>query len=303
MSATKQDIDYDWIAKALKDGTVVPFLGAGVSAGCGLPSGRKLAKILVQEGKFPDQEGQDNLAFVASYLSQISRDANVLKTLLREHFSIEAKPGALHECLASIKALELIVTTNYDDLIERAFARRFPWIIVDRYEAPGNLWLGLGDRAWEEVNAATLTKALANIEKRLQKEKSIDITDKGWGSRPIIFKMHGSLNRADRRHDGFLITEEHYVNFLGRPQYIPSMLERKMRRQNFLFLGYGLRDWNVRVMLRKLALMQLEAADPVVSWAIVREASASEKDLWRAHNVRMYDVELDEFARQLQDRL
>jgi hypothetical protein len=49
--------------------------------------------------------------------------------------------------------------------------------------------------------------------------------------------------------------------------------------------------------------MQLETAESVVSWAIVREASASEKDLWRAHNVRMYDVELDEFAKQLQDRL
>jgi NAD-dependent SIR2 family protein deacetylase len=303
MSERKQDIDYDWIAKALKDGTVVPFLGAGASAGSGLPSGRKLAEILVREGKFPDQEGRDNLAFVASYLSQISRDSNVLKTLLREHFCVEAKPGVLHECLASIKALELIVTTNYDDLIERAFAQRHPWIVVDRYEAPGSVWLGLGDRAWDEVDAATLPKTLANIEQRLRKEKSIEIADKASGSRPIIFKMHGSLNRANRRHDRFLITEEHYVNFLGRPQYLPPMLERIMQRQNFLFLGYGLRDWNVRVMLRKLTLMQLETAEPIVSWAIVREASASEKQLWRAHNVRMYEVELDEFAKQLQDRL
>jgi SIR2-like domain len=320
MPATKQDINYSWIAKALKNGRVVPFLGAGASIGCGLPSGRKLAEILVSEGEFPDQDGRDNLALVASYLAQIRGDSNVLKDLLREHLSIEAKPGILHECLASIKALQLIVTTNYDDLIEQALAPRQPWIVVDRGE-PGNVWLRLKDRAWEEVEAITLQKSMVEIEQKIRREKITEISKKMYSGKmdeneakilrekanepkPIIFKMHGSLDRTDRRKDAFLITEEQYVDFLGRPKHglIPPMLEAMMQGQNFLFLGYGLKDWNVRVMLRKLMLMR-PPADNVVWWAIVREASASEKELWGAHNVRMYEVELDEFAKQLQDQL
>ena len=67
--------------------------------------------------------------------------------------------------------------------------------------------------------------------------------------------MHGNFDRADKTYDWFLITEEHYVDFLGRPEtvQVPQMLATLMKKKNFLFLGYGLKDWNVRVMLRKLA--------------------------------------------------
>lgn len=317
---TKQGLNYDWIAKALKDGRVVPFLGAGASISCGLPSGGRLAEILVRKGRFPGRDGRDNLALAASYLAQISGDSNVLATLLREHFCIEAKPGALHECLAAINALELIVTTNYDDLIEQALKPREPWIVVDRGN-PGNVWLRSISGAWKEVEANTLREQLTQLESEALKAKTAEILEKMVEGKitegeaktlrerinepkPIIFKMHGSLDRDDWHHDAFLITEEQYVDFLGRPKkgQIPQMLELMMQPSNFLFLGYGLKDWNVRVMLRKLMLMRLPAHH-IVSWAIVREASPSEKRLWRAHGVRMYEVELDEFTKRLQDKL
>jgi hypothetical protein len=41
-----------------------------------------------------------------------------------------------------------------------------------------------------------------------------------------------------------------------------------MQRKNFLFLGYGLRDWNVRVMLCKRTLAR-PRADNIQSWAMV----------------------------------
>ena len=102
----------------------------------------------------------------------------------------------------------------------------------------GNVWVRQADGPWNEIEAKRLGELVVDRK------------------RPIVFKMHGSLDREDKDNDAFLITEEQYVDFLGRPDVgqIPPMLAGTMKKKNFLFLGYGLKDWNVRVMLRKLAL-------------------------------------------------
>jgi hypothetical protein len=116
--------------------------------------------------------------------------------------------------------------------------------------------------------------------------------------------MHGSLDREDCQRDSFLITEEHYVDFLGRPDssQIPPLLMRIMRDSSFLFLGYGLRDWNVRVMLHKL-MRERNKTRKINSWAVVKKASLAEKRLWAAHNVKIFEVDLQTFAQELKARL
>src|SRR5262245_49395660 len=167
--------DYEEIAKRLKAGTIVPFFGAGASIGCGLPSGKALADRLVAVGSFPDTEGRDDLALVASYLVQ-KRDSLTLRDVLREALTVSVEPGRLHRCLASAKleALRLFVTTNYDDLIEKALEPRAPWVVVDRGTS-GNVWCRPPGGAWEEIETKNL---------------GYKITDK---KRPIILKLHGSL--------------------------------------------------------------------------------------------------------------
>jgi hypothetical protein len=146
--------------------------------------------------------------------------------------------------------------------------------------------------------AAAVGRRWEEVETKLLGRKIVD-----W-KQPVVFKMHGSLDRIDRENDEFLITEEQYVDFLGRPEngQLPQMLATRMKRRNFLFLGYGLKDWNVRVMLRKLMLTR-NPADNVKSWAIVRNASDAEKALWGAQGVDMFELELDVFAGKLQAAL
>jgi hypothetical protein len=296
--------DYDEIAKRLKSGWVIPFFGAGASMSCGtLPSGSDLAKRIAAAAKFPDPEQEHNLALVASYLVQINSDSVGLQTLLREVFNVEAKTSLLHECIASVDRLKLVVTTNYDDLIERALEAawqkdnresRKPWIVIDRGK-PGTVWYRQPGLRPVEVEAKNLRDYLTSPEAAPGNERL---------SRPILFKMHGSLDREDQQEDWFLITEEHYVDFLGRPDtgQIPPMLLTIMRNSNFLFLGYGLRDWNVRVMLRKITLSRTPG-QRFNSWAVVTKASTAEKHLWQAHGVRIFEVELQKFAEELKARL
>ncbi len=276
-------VDYEEIATRLKDGAIVPFFGAGASIACGLPSGAALAERLVARSAFPDTRGRDDLALVSSYLVQ-KRDSLALDAELRKALGVPAEPCRLHRCFANprLEALRIFVTTNYDDLIERALEPRVPWVVVDRGES-GSVWCRRHGGTWEKVAA---------------KELGRTITDP---TQPIVLKLHGSLDRENRDNDAFLITEEHYVDFLGRPsgEQIPAMLATAMRRKSFLFLGYGLRDWNIRVLLRKLAEGR-GVSEKIRSWAIVRDPGLAEQELWRAQDVEMYDIDLGEFVNGLE---
>lgn len=299
------DDDYNDIADRLKAGRVVPFFGAGASLNCGaLPSGRQLAELIATAAKFPDPDDQGNLALVASYLVQIGSDSVGLETLLRQVFNVDTQPSPLHNCIASVDRLKLVVTTNYDDLIERALEAawaaanseaRKPWIVVDR-GIPGKVWYRQPGTRLADVKANNLRDKLTNPETAPGKERIY---------RPILFKMHGSLDREDQDQDWFLITEEHYVDFLGRQAdaQTPPMIKVIMDNSNFLFLGYGLRDWNIRVMLRKIMASRSQQSRKVNSWAVVKKATTAEKRLWMAHGVKIFEVELDKFAQELKARL
>jgi hypothetical protein len=279
------DDDYRDIAAALANGRVVPFLGAGASVGL-YPSAGQLARLLADAGKFPGEEGRDQLALVASYLVQVGGGTLKLNDVVRQLFNIEVANGneSLHACLAQQTAIKLIVTTNYDDLIEKALEARTPWIVVDR-GIPGVVFYQGADRAWNEIESENLSKAIDR-------------------SRPIVLKLHGSLDRGDPDNDSFLLTEEQYVDFLGRPEtsQLPSMLSHIMKKKAFLFLGYGLRDWNVRVLLRKLSLAR-PRADRIQSWAVMLEPGEATVRLLEKQDIKVLEVTLDEFVRQLRAHL
>ena len=53
-----------------------------------------------------------------------------------------------------------------------------------------------------------------------------------------------------------MITEDHYIDYLTRTDLVESHardVTAKLRKSHFLFLGYGLRDWNLRVILHRIA--------------------------------------------------
>jgi hypothetical protein len=278
--------DYGLIASRLKSGAIVPFFGAGASIACGMPSGRELMSLLMERSKFPSPRGHEDLAHVASYLVA-TEDSITLNEVLRTALHKDSVPGRLHTLFAqaALRNVRLFVTTNYDDLIESAIAPRSPWVVVDR-GTPGVVLCRKPGGGWEEVEAKSLREVITDRE------------------RPIVLKLHGTLDREDRENDSFLITEEHYVDFLGRAEgaQIPHMLAASMRDKSFLFLGYGLRDWNVRVLMRKLAQTR-GRNERIRSWAIVRNPSPSERQLWRMQNVQLHDVDLEAFVAGLEAHL
>ena len=90
---------------------------------------------------------------------------------------------------------------------------------------------------------------------------------------------------------------------------IPSVFYPYFRERSFLFLGYSLRDWNLRVVLKNLSkyLSKRGAGDgdedQEHSWAIQRNPSELERKLWEKRNVTIFNLALDEFARKMRERL
>src|SRR5262249_17848443 len=118
--------------------------------------------------------------------------------------------------------------------------------------------------------------------------------------------------------DTYLITEEDYVDFLGRAQenYIPAYIKRLMAGKKLLFLGYSLEDWNVRVILSKLlnsrrptpeaGSAKLRSDDDdgkkdgeLRYWAVVRGRNDAEQRVWQAKNLNIYSMDLREFTNKL----
>jgi hypothetical protein len=294
---------YGIIWNRLKQGRVIPFLGAGASfverpVGAlwepkhptFLPSGLELAQLLANEAEFPsvDPRDREDLAKVCSYYADIS-GRSTLRERLREVLNHDYLSGPLHALLASVQAHQVIVTTNYDTLIEQAFkAENRPYDLViypaDRKDiANAVIW-------WPHGSAQPVIKA--------PNELDVDLTQT-----TVIFKMHGTIYQETAEWDNFVITEEDYVEFLSRMTSnaaIPSLFIPYFRERSFLFLGYGLRDWNLRVVLRNLSKsFSKRADDELPSWAIQYKPSDLERALWEKRGVKIFDISLDDFVRRM----
>jgi len=116
---------FDSIFELIRKGEVVIFCGAGTSISAGYPSGAQLAKAI--HSNFSDEEKKliaDNLTLAElseQYVNLKLGKRNALNRILKDIF--EKTPGieGIHHQLVQIPQIKTIITTNYDDLFERAY--------------------------------------------------------------------------------------------------------------------------------------------------------------------------------------
>jgi hypothetical protein len=304
---------YGVIARALSAGRVVPIIGSG--ARCGgrspgarwdpeaplfLPSGVELSQFLAHEAGFPSKEDEEHLEEVASYYEAFHTRAT-LRARLRDILGSEAAATrsmpSLYPFLAGIERPLLIITVNYDVQLECAFrAAQRPYDLViypaDRADlASSILW-------WP--HGVTEPQALA--------PNALDID---LESTTVIFKMHGSILPDSDEWDGFVITEMDHVEFISRvasKSAIPSLFAAYCRDRSLLFLGYSLRDWTYRTILRTLNRFFARRAaafdeEEAPSWAIDEHFSELETKFWQKRGVYPYEVDIDELISSLAEKM
>ena len=305
------------VVKACSESRLVPFLGAGANL-CDrpedaawtpgerdyLPDGGELARYLAGEFAYPDLETEE-LARVSQFAA-VKLGTGPLFAKLRSVLDEDFPPTTLHRFLASLSATlhtkgysesedplgrrMLVVTTNYDDLLERAFVEaRQPFHVVT-YEAEGE-HRGKFFHSSPEAPGARLIEE-ANTYRGLLSD--------GY---PVILKIHGTVDRIARQRDSFVITEDHYIDYLARTDIsalMPVPLPGILKESHLLFLGYGLRDWNLRVILHRVWGHQKLSWK---SWAIQRASDELERESWRKRNVEILEVDLGEYVERLSARL
>jgi SIR2-like domain len=311
---------YPAIRAALLNGKVIPFLGSGASLGqrslnsawekckatnenelkcylekigdeCTggykpyLPKAGELSCYLARLTNFPKKEGLD-LAKVAQYYELVMGRAG-LDTTLREIFVKWYDHTSVHSYLASIDKPLLIVTTNYDYLIESAFeAAGRPYDLVI-YTTAVDL---LGDQLYWWRHGEKKPEAV------YPKDIDIDLE-----TRTVIYKMHGAVDRDDPERDQYVITEDDYVTFMTRVtrnKAAPPIFADPFQTRHFLFLGYSLNDWNLRVLFNYID-KNLRVSKSIKSWAIQNGPRPLERTIWQERGVRLYDMLLEDFIAQL----
>jgi hypothetical protein len=257
------------------------------------------------------KERQDLLR-VSQYVA-LNAGTGALYDKLRELFNVDYPPTLLHQFFATLpKILRkkkyayandlvrrrlVIVTTNYDDVLERAFRKeREPFHVVSY----------MADMARSEQRGKCFHWPSTSNRPRL-----VDKPNKYRGlsgdTHPVIVKIHGAIDRMTiiprDRLDSFVITEDHYIDYLTRtdisnllPQPLPSILTTS----NFLFLGYSLRDWNLRVILYRLWEAQ-RVNYP--SWAIQLRPQVLDQKFWAKQGVEVLEVRLEKYIKELNKHL
>jgi hypothetical protein len=292
------------VAEAILLGRVVPFLGAGVNlvdrgpeafqTGVNFPSGGELAACLAAIFHYPVvRPCPVDLARVAQY-ADLMRGDGALYEALRPIFHTGIAPTSAHRFLAGLPspfgssagAAEarhpLIVTTNYDDLLER------------QYEA------GCADKDYDAVFYWPKSGEQSLFYHSSCGGEAIPIRDAAnyshafFESRPSVLKIHGTIRREDASQDAYVITENDYVTYLADntlESLLPRRLLKKLQTNHLLFMGYSLQDLNLRVFLQRLKRSHRSYR----AWAVVRDENTADRVFWERSGIQIIPIPLADY--------
>ena len=194
------------VAKAILRGTVVPVLGAGAnlcdrapdepwSPGVNLPSGAELSELLADEFDCEVSDRSD-LVRVSQY-AEVTSGEGPLYAQLREIFVAQYPIPSLHRFIANLPAWigehgrrpcsQLIMTTNYDDLMERALREARVEFDLVRYVGKGP-YRGLF--VHEQPDGTEHVITVPNEYDALDPNR-----------RTVVLKVHGTADRDDPDDD------------------------------------------------------------------------------------------------------
>lgn len=229
------------VCDAVSQGKCILFLGAGANcippANCSFeypydqrpPLGSEFSESLSAKSGFLQrypQESASNLQRVALDF-EVNRSRAELVAEIRKAVDDNRQPSPALKALARLN-FPLIVTTNYDHLLEKALKAADKDPVVSVYK---------------------------------KNEESFETTDDYYPldlepqvNRPFVFKIHGDIARPE----SIVITDEDYIQFVLRMSDkevfhpVPETIRFYFKKWPTLFIGYSLTDYNLRLLFKTL---------------------------------------------------
>ena len=271
------------VLRPLLGGRLVPVLGADVA---------ELAARLAERFSYP-QNGEP-LTRVSQFV-ELTKGSGPLYDELHALLDVDVVPTPVHRFFASLPPLlrergvphQLIVTTGYDLALEQAFLDAGEEFDVVAYLAAGR------HRGRFCHLAPSGTATLVEVPNMYTDELSLE-------RRTVILKLHGQIDLSpEREWESFVVTEDDYIDYLAQTEIsnvLPVTLAAKLRRSHFLFLGYTMADWNVRVVLNRLWGHHVLSYK---SWAVQPEPKPLEQEFWLRREVSVLELPLDQYVEVL----
>jgi hypothetical protein len=268
------------IVERIHQGRCVPFLGAAANVKTkgypGLPLGKEVAAQLIKLkaieffGKNPEDLGRVALQ------CEFETDRDSLITSLQDILpDKKRKPSPLLRTLAQLP-FSLVITTNYDRLLEEALK---------------------GEKIECIVQPAGGFPDTPEHKKRFEALEEFDGL--------VIYKIHGSFLEGLGAEElpPLIITEDDYIEFLtvvGLENIgVPRIILKKIIPSTLLFLGYSLEDWDFRTIYKGV-IERLPRHHRRRSFAIQNDAPEFWVSFWRTKGVEVYNMDLYDFAKQLE---
>lgn len=212
------------VGKAIRSDACVLFVGAGLSAGVGLPGWNALIgemeKELPAASKLdlpPPGSPKRNLVIAERYANSGSETQRHYKRIHEKYGQDATEKVSLSLAHYLLLALPIryVVTTNYDGLVERTLERlRMPQLAV---------------------------------------VKDAAVALSGEKHTVTVFKIHGHAGK-DGAED-IVLTESEYKAFPKQHRAKAALLQALLLNHHFLFVGYSLGDQNLNAVHKRVAGM------------------------------------------------
>jgi hypothetical protein len=229
------------LVDALKAGSVVPFVGAGLSraADSKMPAWNELLETLLNECRILPGINRSVIRelealFGAADLEElaerirVSLPPSVYIGQLESIFNGTADTRDLrfHREVVRIKT-NVVVTTNYDRLLEHSFARGVK-------------------RSPEVIRHDQASLALRRLRRPL--------ATRG----PLIYKLHGDTSEPS----SIVLTRRDFANILFGSDDAKRFMSTLVSSKTLLFIGYSLRDRDINNHLEEYQTLLKGVADP-----------------------------------------
>jgi SIR2-like protein/TIR domain-containing protein len=282
---------WDGLIESLQLGKCVLVLGPDIPARrTGVDDGEPPADISLRDvfcGDLTAQLEQESQKVGERSLFAVAQqydDSPAFSTVNLKNFAAkffkQAKgyaPGPLHLELARCP-FSLVLTTSHDDLFARALRG-------EASKSPSRYWYHY----------------------RGEPRDNRELDGTSDPSSPAIYHLFGTFEEPN----SMVLTENDLLEFVSavisaRPK-LPESLRTALRNKTFLFIGFGIRHWYIRVLL-KLLMRALELAGGSVAIESLGELDPREKEQTvmfykRGTRVEVVDMDALEFVRDLLDRL
>jgi hypothetical protein len=190
------------------------------------PSATELSRRLAERCGYPDED-VTNLQRVSLYYEFRpggSRQA-LVRAIEEEITGPDVIPSPALHMLAALP-FSIVITTNYDHLFDIALSR-------------ANTREGRPKQPIVRIYDPTLPPEAVPL----------DPTEE----RPVLLKLHGDINKPE----SMVVTEEDYIRFIQRMGVrhlhpIHANIQARMNSWPILFIGYSLKDYNLRLLFRTL---------------------------------------------------